>query len=239
MTRGKELFEANCATCHSYGNEVKASNPSAADLQGFGTEQWIRDFLREPGSPRFFGHTKLTRMANYVEQQVETAQQKNKSAELQRDWDAVAHWLGTHPERAPTGQDKGWAVFEAKCNRCHSFAGKSEGDSGKGPDFTGYGSAEWVRHMLMMPNHDSRYGVKNTMPAFRDLEGPGAAITKLELKDARDARLKDADAKDKAKIEQSSRVLHLSDVDRELIIRWLLNDRRLVFGGEPIVESAK
>ncbi len=55
------------------------------------------------------------------------------------------------------------------------------------------------------------------MPAFRNLEGPGAEVTRLDIGE-RDAKTK---------------VLHLSDIDRELIIRWLVKDYRVVFG-EPI-----
>src|SRR5438067_1935181 len=97
--------------------------------------------------------------------------------------------------------------------------------------------------MLMMPAHSSRYGIKNSMPAFRDLEGPTAAVTRVELRDAREARLKEIEPNDsraeakKSQIDAASRVLHLSDIDRELIVRWLLNDYRPVLGGDPIVTT--
>ena len=42
------------------------------------------------------------------------------------------------------------------------------------------------------------------------------------------------DEKKKKQVEESTRVVNLSDIDRELIIRWLLQDYRVVFGGEPI-----
>ena len=44
-------------------------------------------------------------------------------------------------------------------------------------DLTGYGDAPWLRLMIMAPNHPKRYGTTNTMPLFRDLEGPAAAVT--------------------------------------------------------------
>jgi hypothetical protein len=43
----------------------------------------------------------------------------------------------------------------------------------------------------------------------------------------------EADEKRQA-IDQATRMIALSDIDRELIIRWLLKDYRVVFGGEPI-----
>ena len=33
--------------------------PSASDLTGFGTKDWIRGLLENPDQPRYFGHTKL------------------------------------------------------------------------------------------------------------------------------------------------------------------------------------
>jgi hypothetical protein len=46
---------------------------------------------------------------------------------------------------------------------------------------------------------------------------------------------KEAKAEERKKrIAEAHKVLHLSDVDRELIIRWLLKDNRVLFGGEPI-----
>ena len=43
----------------------------------------------------------------------------------------------------------------------------------------------------------------------------------------------------KKEIDAATRVIHLSDIDRELIIRWLLRDYRVVFGGEPISADDK
>jgi ubiquinol-cytochrome c reductase cytochrome b subunit len=50
------------------------------------------------------------------------------------------------------------------CTDCHAF---HEIKGGTGPDFTGYGSAEWLREFLKNPGHDRFYGKKNDrMPAF-------------------------------------------------------------------------
>jgi hypothetical protein len=90
-----------------------------------------------------------------------------------------------------------------------------------------------------------RYGARNTMPAFRDLEGPTAELTKLELHQAKALLLKEildddpeADKKRQA-INEATKKVALNDIDRELIIRWLLKDYRVVFGGEPISGPTK
>jgi hypothetical protein len=106
----------------------------------------------------------------------------------------------------------------------------------KGPELTGYGDADWLRLMILMPEHPSRYGSHNRMPIFRDLEGPLGLAARQEVARGRELLLKDVGDEDKAKkaVENATRLIHLSDIDRELIIRWLLKDQRVVFGGEPI-----
>jgi hypothetical protein len=74
------------------------------------------------------------------------------------------------------------------------------------------------------------------MPAFRDLEGVDGAVKRAELERIKKTLEEAAgdDEKKKKAVEESTKVVNLSDIDRELIIRWLLQDYRVVFGGEPI-----
>jgi hypothetical protein len=80
------------------------------------------------------------------------------------------------------------------------------------------------------------------MPVFRDFEGPMGEINQLELNQLREQLRKgladDAPDAEKKKREQdiseATKVIQLSDIERELIIRFLLKDYRVVFGGEPI-----
>ena len=113
-------------------------------------------------------------------------------------------------------------MFGDHCANCHKF-GKEGGE--QGPDLTGYGTADWLRLMVMAPDHFVRFGKKNTMPAFRNLEGPGGEVAKFEFSEFYNK--KDDDKRE-------PQVQHLSDVDREMIIRFLTGDMRAVFGGAPI-----
>src|SRR5262249_53145330 len=152
-------------------------------------------------------------------------------------------WLGGHPEKTAAKGDESdygkgfWAFDRQGCTECHSFAGEGGVSSPRGPDLTGYGSAEWVRAMLVMPSHPDKYGKRNIMPAFRDLEGASGQAARLETERTRELLLKevaddDPDAEKKRKeIEDSTRCVNISDLDRELIIRWLLKDYRVVFPG--------
>ena len=99
------------------------------------------------------------------------------------------------------------------CTECHTYEGEGGGTA---PDMTDYGSADWIRGMIMAPQHKSRYGKDNAMPLFRNLDGPAASITREGLGD------------------HLSNTIHISDVERELIIRWMVKDYRVVFGGETI-----
>ena len=66
---------------------------------------------------------------------------------------------------------------------------------------------------------------------------PTAEITKQEWSRTQKFLLgqaKDGDEEAKRRISEATKLVHLSDIDRELIIRWLTGDERVVFGGEPI-----
>jgi ubiquinol-cytochrome c reductase cytochrome b subunit len=252
LTKGKELFKQHCATCHTYGNEFENQKPSASNLQNFGTQPWIRALLENPGSPDFFGHTTLRRMNNWVDTTRSKARKDGKEAELEKEFDDISHWLANHPGRDPASENtlefkRGFQLFQKRCLRCHSFNNEGGDSTPPGPDFTGYGDAGWVRLMLLLPSHHLRYGIRNCMPAFRDLEGPMAEINQLEMKQLCDQFRKEAgenlpDAEKKKleeKIAEATKVIQLSDIERELITRFLLHDDRVVFGGEPISGPAK
>jgi quinol-cytochrome oxidoreductase complex cytochrome b subunit/mono/diheme cytochrome c family protein len=252
LTAGKKLFVLHCGGCHSFDGVSETGPFEASDLTQFGTNDWIRPMLENPADPRFFGRTKLLGMKGWSSKHHDfrkalldeigdldgknDAKSREERAEAQKTlayydaWvDRVAGWLATHPTGKPkedpkTPDDKkfadGYAAFfdkkikQGRCSSCHTFAG--DGGS-EGPDLTGYGSADWIRLMIVAPAHPMRHGAKNNMTAFRNDQGPGAEILLRELA---------AVAGDKYS--------PLSDVDRELIIRFVLHDDRVVFFGRPI-----
>jgi ubiquinol-cytochrome c reductase cytochrome b subunit len=246
LTKGKELFGQHCAVCHSHGGDFKTDKATASDLNGFGTKEWVRGLLDNPADDHYFGRTKFKNgtMVRYS-RNAKKKTTDGKDPELSADWDLIAQWLGDHPRKnRPPDDDKsvfaeGYRAYELRCSECHTYRA-TEGGSSKAPDFTGYGDAEWVRLMLMAPAHELRYGDRNTMPAFRDLEGLTGELIKLDMQQAKALLLKDvpdngAEAEEKRQaVDGATRVTSLSDIDRELIIRWLLKDYRVVFGGEPI-----
>ena len=108
-----------------------------------------------------------------------------------------------------------------KCSNCHKLGVPGQSS---GPNLTGYGSAEWLRHMIMAPGSQVRFGKKNAMPAFRDFNSVSIDVQKSEVNLYADL----------IKAENPTTINELSEVDREVLIRWLTNDHWAVFGGTPI-----
>ena len=214
LTRGEGLFGQHCATCHTYGT-IHTQGDKASDLKGFGSYAWTRDLLRDPSDPRFFGRTKLKRMTRWVEKNLTDLDEQDE-----QDLDTIARWLSGHPR--PTSSDAKTEAFkhglelfeEFECTECHVY--DQSKSKQKAPTLTDYGSADWIRGMVMAPDHPTRYGKGNIMPIFLDLEGPAAPIIRQHHEDS------------------EIPLMHISDVDRELIIRWLTRDYRPVYGGDPI-----
>jgi quinol-cytochrome oxidoreductase complex cytochrome b subunit/mono/diheme cytochrome c family protein len=254
MTQGKRLFGEHCAVCHTHDDDFPNKKPTAPDLAGFGTKEFNLRLLEFPGGPQFFGRVGRTVMQDVIDElfpnvalppehvaKLDPADQK-KLKEDRRDLRLLADWLARHPR--PTSPDRDSPEFKAgqqlfvkrTCNGCHAYAGKGGTRTSRGPDLTGYGDAEWVRLMIMAPASPARYGTTNTMPAFRDLEGQAGVVAREEM-DQIKRLLRQQPKKPKGDIDKAHRLVNLPDVDRELILRWLLKDERVVFGGEPIAEQ--
>jgi mono/diheme cytochrome c family protein len=185
-------------------------------------------------------------MSRWVRNTKKEAEDEGKLPQLEAQFDLIARWLATHPTRppkddAPQEMKTAYDAYQERCIQCHTFAGEGGGDM-EGPDFTGYGGLDWTRLMVMSPDHPQRYGWRNrnAMPLFQPLEGPGTESRREDVNRIKELLLKQiaeddsqADAK-KKRIEDSMQLSHLSDVDRELLLRWLVRDPRVVFGGVPI-----
>jgi ubiquinol-cytochrome c reductase cytochrome b subunit len=250
LTKGREVFEKNCASCHAF--TPKADEPiegfprnkdrKASDLGEWGTEKWIRGLLNDPADPRYFGGLEqLTGMKKW-KQRVLAAREKlrkKKPAEAdeliaaeEKELDQVATWLAEQALPASKRNPKLQAVaetFAGECGSCHALAKVADGETA--PNLTGYGSAEWLRGMILAPANKSRYGqyyedpmrVKGLMPAFANLEAPGAEQALRE----RNPALPD------------TMIIALPDTDREAVIRFMLRDYRVVFGGQTISAAPK
>jgi quinol-cytochrome oxidoreductase complex cytochrome b subunit/mono/diheme cytochrome c family protein len=316
MTQGPRLFKNNCGVCHSWNYDPKTGldefhadpnqKPSfkAGDLAGFATKSWIRRLLHDPGDAKSFGRTSLEGMQNWKKKLLKARakaikrdpeQAKKDIAAEEADFDDISAWLAQQSlpqaRRDAKLEKMGAEKFADHCATCHSIQGKGGGTA---PDFTGYGSQEWLRLMVMAPNHPQRYGLRNEMPLFRDKEGLEWPIHLFHLERDKKAtlqRLLDEATRDAAQrvvppvaglvglgapcgwnaaalpvasagaalavaadleregrkeidairrqVARATEMMQLSDIDRELILRWMTGDGRVVFGGEPITGPPK
>ncbi len=246
-TRGEVLFRETCSGCHRYGEKFR-DGKKASDLAGYGREDRIRRLITNPGHDDFFGLTGLNKMADWAAGE----DLANADADTKALIDSIAKWLAAHPRKTSLQRNEefyrnGLAAFQSLgCNDCHTHE-EAEPGTGifAGPNLTGYGDDAYLRTMIMAPDNPSRYGSRNTMPVFRDLLGVTAELTRLDnervRKSARDRiAADDPDPEQKRKrINEATELSHLSDIDRELIIRFLLDDFRVVFGGDPISGPTK
>lgn len=257
VLQGPRLFERNCAVCHRYTMEPQPEeykglyegNFTAPDLGGWGSKEWIKGLLDTPASPKYFGSEKkkgyprsrdLAGMIEWREgvDELRSAMTKEQIAAEDEKFGAIAAFLADqkHPreKRDRALEQKALPYFREYCKECHAMQGLVEG-GGRGPDLAGYGSAEWLRLMILNPYHDKRYGKRSVMPAFRPLEGPGTEVGLLEFFGGFPSTLKEkSEIKTPEELTAKGHVLPLSDIDREIIIRWMTGDDRIVFGGRII-----
>jgi ubiquinol-cytochrome c reductase cytochrome b subunit len=236
LTRGSKLFEMNCAVCHKYTVRPGELNLpgftkgpfKASDLGDWGGYEWTRGLIDKPGDNKYFGLTTLKGMKTWrsklEKERKKLEMTKEDIDQEEQDFDTVAKWLDPKKEQNPDFAKFGRAKFDENCATCHSYGGEPK----QGPDLLGYGTKEWLRLMIMSPAHPKRHSRHNDMPAFRPApnSGPGAEVHELEFFGAVPEFPKD-------------KIMQLSDIDRELIIRWMTRDDRVVFGGQTISAPPK
>jgi quinol-cytochrome oxidoreductase complex cytochrome b subunit len=239
---------------------------NASDLGAFGRKEWIRGLLDNPMHDKYFGLVKrvetdaenkpvvedgklkmvegLTTMKNWRKRTDDARKAGKINAEKQdKDFDKIAAWLEylgktPYPERKDfklidDGQEAFAEEKANKCLSCHVVEVRVKNNDGKfvwekqgdptGPELTNHGSADWIRSMIMRPGHESRYRDRNLMPAFRNKDGVGSEIHLQEFRESN-------------KETPENMVVHLTDIEREMIIRWMLRDYRPIYGGAPIAK---
>ncbi|MCS1411686.1 MAG: Menaquinol-cytochrome c reductase cytochrome b subunit [Verrucomicrobia subdivision 3 bacterium] len=180
LTQGPKLFAIHCASCHRYAGRdglgtVPGDEPSAADLKGFASREWLTKLISidHITSDAFFGKTAFSegKMAKFVERKV--AQFDGTEKEQLRKAIIALSAEARLPQQADMDQAESSLIEEGKnhllndigCADCHEF--HFEDEDATGPDLTGYGSKEWLTAMIGNPTHERFYGDKNDrMPAF-------------------------------------------------------------------------
>lgn len=179
-TTGPRLFAQHCAGCHRYDGHdgqgvVSKDLPSAPDLKGFGSREWLAGFL-ESGritNHAYFGGTRFRegKMVKYVTTKLPKLHASNPSA-LEAMVAAVSAEAGLPGQREKESRDA--ALIEQgrthvrdtfACTDCHAF--RKPDEEASGPELTGWGSREWILAITTDPGHARFYGKRNDrMPAF-------------------------------------------------------------------------
>ena len=177
-SQGPRIFARNCSSCHKYDGHdglglVTTNAPSAPDLKGFASREWIAGLLdpARVSNSNYFGGTKFAdgKMAKWVKKnmpkaspdqgrQVVAALSAEAQLKSQRDLDARDASLIASGRDLIVGDD-------INCTECHQFRKPDEDASA--PDLTGYGSRQWMIDFINNPAHTRFYGRRNDrMPAF-------------------------------------------------------------------------
>ena len=181
LTKGPRLFAKHCASCHRYGGhdglgQPVADKPSAPDLMGFGSREWLSGLLNPErvGTEHYFGGTRFKegKMVRFVRRDVakyDAAKQENlkkvimalsAEAKLERQADIDKRDAALIKEGRQLLASEGM-----RCTECHSFAKPSE--DAIAPELTGYASRSWLIDFIADPTHSKFYGSRNDrMPAF-------------------------------------------------------------------------
>jgi len=186
-TQAPKLFAAKCASCHSYDGRdglgaALGDRQSAAELKGWGSREWLRDFLNpeKMASDHVWGGTELMHppgdrkrnpMVDYVLDDIAKYTPEEK-AMLDRVIIALSAEAQLPAQRDADARDaalieqgrKEFGDAGLNCADCHEFRGEG---GGKGCLLTGWGTREWTAGIIHNPTEKNYYGKRNDrMQAF-------------------------------------------------------------------------
>jgi len=174
LTQTRNIFKQQCAICHNAvdrkGLGIRAIEPSAPNLHGFASREWIAGLLDPKSivSPAYFGNTKLRNgaMANFVKENLGDKLDAEEKEQLRKVVAALSAEAQLPSQQAVDARDAGiieegrkLLVDDFSCTNCHKF--RDQGKLGRVPDLTGYGSAQWTAAMIADPKSKRFFGGKN------------------------------------------------------------------------------
>src|SRR6185436_11160532 len=121
-------------------------------LDGYGSREWVKRFLKDPRAAHFFGNTKIDEMDAFSG----TGDAADALAELL--------YAQAHPDANAELAAKGRAAYESEgCESCHAL---DEAGTGDAPALKGWASEPWLRAFIRTPDAERFYGKANEMDAF-------------------------------------------------------------------------
>jgi ubiquinol-cytochrome c reductase cytochrome b subunit len=183
-TRGPELFQQSCASCHKLGDlappEGKATAP---DLTTFGTKAWARAVLEDPDADHLFGKTPFKgNMPSVTKPPADPEAAKDFKPMPEADRDVIATWLEAQARGEKGDTLPGEKLVKQRCNGCHRIDGKldeSGSEDSLAPELRGWASVAWIEAQIADPGSGKAYPkgatapeLKGHMPAFADKLAP-------------------------------------------------------------------
>jgi len=183
-----------CSLCHAHSaegaDEIAAISPTAPDLGGFASRDWIAGMLdpKQIGTPKFFGNSRFADgdMVQFVKGNLRELIDEIGEEEFNALIDALAaearkeYALGEEP---PKPDEDTLLLFEDfTCTECHKFYDR--GELGTAPDLTGYGSRTWLTEFISDPKNKRFYpGSNDGMPSYHAFEQSNKnLLTKEEIR---------------------------------------------------------
>lgn len=153
----RQLYKEQCQNCHMANGE---GGEEAPDLTDYSSRAWLKELIRDPNAPRFFGKTDHKGdMEAYPEKDLPNEQ-----------LDAVVEYLASlmgDPDASldPNGVAKGKTLWEDEldCNSCHEV---KPGVEGSAPNLFEHGSKNWVARVIRDSSKPDLFGTSGKMPKF-------------------------------------------------------------------------
>jgi ubiquinol-cytochrome c reductase cytochrome b subunit len=149
--QAKKLWAEHCAACHA-GDEREGPEIGA----GYNSRAWIREFLKNPDGPRFFGMMEWKPESRMPPVQLEG-----------EDLDAVVEFVYAQSGAMDAKQElaaKGQTLFdEGDCSDCHERDGTTAGSA---PNLGGRGSVDTLAAFIADAGQPHFFGELDKMPKF-------------------------------------------------------------------------
>jgi ubiquinol-cytochrome c reductase cytochrome b subunit len=190
LTQTRNIFKQQCAVCHNAldrnGQGIRAREPSAPNLYGFASRDWITGLLdpKTIVSSEYYGDTKLRKdgMADFVKENLGSKLDEGEQKNLQKVIFAVSAEAQLPSQRKIDARDaelikegRKLLADDFGCTDCHKFHDK--GKLGDAPELTGYGSAQWTAAMIGDPKSKRFFGKNNDrMLSYAETNDPAKNV---------------------------------------------------------------
>jgi ubiquinol-cytochrome c reductase cytochrome b subunit len=179
-TRGPELFDKHCASCHRLGaHGPEAGKDTAPDLTGYGTEAWVLALLDNPDADTLFGKTPFKGEMPSVVRPAPDDEYKDAFVAMKpEDMKTIAAFLVGESSGTGGKGTPGEKMVKERCQSCHRIDGATDAEDSNAPELRAWASPAWIAAQIANPGSGKTYpksalpaDPKGHMPAFESQLG--------------------------------------------------------------------